>query len=175
MSNVSFCFSKWVPAPAPFVDRFTLKALILNSPRAGRWVSTWRASRSTTPSTSEDPVVFLCTRAKVSTITWRLKVNRWKDCSLLWYKLSFSCLIWCLNFLSTGVFAIQPDKKSPAETKTTKHVGLIAGGTGERSSIQETDTSHLTIHLVSRWWLKLDFFSCSSKVHILFLYKMWKF
>ncbi|MEQ2194221.1 hypothetical protein XENOCAPTIV_025589, partial [Xenoophorus captivus] len=27
------------------------------------------------------------------------------------------------------VFAIQPDKKSPAVTKMAKHVGMIAGGT----------------------------------------------
>lgn len=33
--------------------------------------------------------------------------------------------------LATGQFAIQPEKKSPAETKTARSVGLIAGGTGE--------------------------------------------
>lgn len=32
---------------------------------------------------------------------------------------------------SAGVFAVQADKKAPAETKTAKHLGLIAGGTGE--------------------------------------------
>lgn len=34
---------------------------------------------------------------------------------------------------SSGVFAIQPEKKAPAETKTAKHVGMIAGGTGEKN------------------------------------------
>lgn len=43
--------------------------------------------------------------------------------------------LWCLKTepaaVSAGVFAIQGDKKSPAVTKTAKHVGMIAGGTGE--------------------------------------------
>lgn len=49
----------------------------------------------------------------------------------------FSCLIWCLIIIfCSGVFAIQEDKKSPAETKTAKHLGMIAGGTGEIKSIK---------------------------------------
>lgn len=43
-----------------------------------------------------------------------------------------SCPVWCLiMFFCSGVFAIQEDKKSPAETNTAKHLGMIAGGTGE--------------------------------------------
>lgn len=36
----------------------------------------------------------------------------------------------CFFFFCSGVFAIQEDKKSPAETKTAKRLGMIAGGTG---------------------------------------------
>ena len=32
--------------------------------------------------------------------------------------------------ISTGEFAIQPEKKAPAVIKKAKHVGMIAGGTG---------------------------------------------
>ncbi|XP_023659995.1 NADH-cytochrome b5 reductase 1 isoform X1 [Paramormyrops kingsleyae] len=35
-----------------------------------------------------------------------------------------------LEYKGQGEFAIQPDKKSPAETKVVKSLGLIAGGTG---------------------------------------------
>lgn len=35
-----------------------------------------------------------------------------------------------MMFLCSGVFAIQEDKKSPAETKTAGRLGMIAGGTG---------------------------------------------
>lgn len=48
------------------VGRSTSKMSTQNSLRVGRWVSTWRASSSTTRSTSGDPVGCLCTRAKVS-------------------------------------------------------------------------------------------------------------
>lgn len=67
---------------------------------------------------------FSCTRAKVSAVTWRSAVG-------FGSKSSFSRPIRCLNFLSAGVFAIQLDKKSLAETKTAEHLGLIAGGTGK--------------------------------------------
>uniref|UniRef100_A0A3Q4AW69 NADH-cytochrome b5 reductase n=1 Tax=Mola mola TaxID=94237 RepID=A0A3Q4AW69_MOLML len=41
-----------------------------------------------------------------------------------------------LVYKGKGVFAIQADKKSPAETKTAKHLGLIAGGTGITPMLQ---------------------------------------
>lgn len=41
-----------------------------------------------------------------------------------------------LIYKGKGVFAIQPDKKSPAVTKTAKHVGMIAGGTGITPMLQ---------------------------------------
>ncbi|XP_026182253.1 NADH-cytochrome b5 reductase 3 [Mastacembelus armatus] len=41
-----------------------------------------------------------------------------------------------LVYKGKGVFAIQPDKKSPAVTKTAKHVGMIAGGTGITPMLQ---------------------------------------
>lgn len=85
--------------------------------------------------------------------------SSWKDVRQT-CKLSCSRLIWLLNFPSTGVFAIQADKKSAAVTKTAKHVGMIAGGTGEGNSHlsklffnQEVDTSHLMTNVVIRWGL----------------------
>lgn len=45
---------------------------------------------------------------------------------------------------SAGVFAVQADKKAPAETKTAKHLGLIAGGTGKS---QEADPTRPVSHL----------------------------
>ncbi|MED6271291.1 NADH-cytochrome b5 reductase 3 [Characodon lateralis] len=53
-------------------------------------------------------------------------------------------LVLCLNseagtepgVVSAGVFAIQPDKKAPAVSKTAKHVGMIAGGTGITPMLQ---------------------------------------
>lgn len=41
-----------------------------------------------------------------------------------------------LVYNGKGVFAVKPDKKSPAETKTAKHVGMIAGGTGITPMLQ---------------------------------------
>ncbi|XP_029317834.1 NADH-cytochrome b5 reductase 3 [Cottoperca gobio] len=41
-----------------------------------------------------------------------------------------------LVYKAKGVFAIQSDKKSPADTKTAKHVGMIAGGTGITPMLQ---------------------------------------
>uniref|UniRef100_A0AAX7SI46 NADH-cytochrome b5 reductase n=1 Tax=Astatotilapia calliptera TaxID=8154 RepID=A0AAX7SI46_ASTCA len=41
-----------------------------------------------------------------------------------------------LVYKGKGVFAIQPDKKSPAEMKTAKHLGMIAGGTGITPMLQ---------------------------------------
>ncbi|XP_061662212.1 NADH-cytochrome b5 reductase 3-like [Syngnathoides biaculeatus] len=41
-----------------------------------------------------------------------------------------------LVYRGKGVFAVQPDKKSPAETRTAKHVGMIAGGTGVTPMLQ---------------------------------------
>lgn len=41
-----------------------------------------------------------------------------------------------LIYKGKGVFAIQSDKKSPAVTKTAKHVGMIAGGTGITPMLQ---------------------------------------
>uniref|UniRef100_A0A8C9X851 NADH-cytochrome b5 reductase n=1 Tax=Sander lucioperca TaxID=283035 RepID=A0A8C9X851_SANLU len=41
-----------------------------------------------------------------------------------------------LVYKGKGVFAVQPDKKSPADTKTAKHVGMIAGGTGITPMLQ---------------------------------------
>ncbi|XP_057712133.1 NADH-cytochrome b5 reductase 3-like [Corythoichthys intestinalis] len=41
-----------------------------------------------------------------------------------------------LVYKGKGVFAIQDDKKSPAVTKTAKHVGMIAGGTGITPMLQ---------------------------------------
>lgn len=32
---------------------------------------------------------------------------------------------------TVGVFEIKPEKKAPAEVKTAKHLGMIAGGTGK--------------------------------------------
>lgn len=37
--------------------------------------------------------------------------------------------------LLAGVFAVQADKKSPAETRTAKHLGMIAGGTGKNQEV----------------------------------------
>ncbi|XP_029018811.1 NADH-cytochrome b5 reductase 3 [Betta splendens] len=41
-----------------------------------------------------------------------------------------------LVYKGKGVFAIQPDKKSPAVTQTVRHVGMIAGGTGITPMLQ---------------------------------------
>ncbi|CAK6949998.1 NADH-cytochrome b5 reductase 3 [Scomber scombrus] len=41
-----------------------------------------------------------------------------------------------LVYKSRGKFAIQPDKKSQAEIKTAKHLGMIAGGTGITPMLQ---------------------------------------
>ncbi|XP_068611393.1 NADH-cytochrome b5 reductase 3-like [Brachionichthys hirsutus] len=41
-----------------------------------------------------------------------------------------------LLYKGKGAFAIQPEKKLPAETKTAKHVGLVAGGTGITPMLQ---------------------------------------
>ncbi|XP_061570246.1 NADH-cytochrome b5 reductase 3-like [Cololabis saira] len=41
-----------------------------------------------------------------------------------------------LVYKGKGVFDIQPDKKTPAVTKTAKHVGMIAGGTGITPMLQ---------------------------------------
>ncbi|KAM6961699.1 NADH-cytochrome b5 reductase 3 [Tautogolabrus adspersus] len=41
-----------------------------------------------------------------------------------------------LVYKGKGVFAIQPEKKASAETKTAKHVGMIAGGTGITPMLQ---------------------------------------
>ncbi|XP_044041954.1 NADH-cytochrome b5 reductase 3 [Siniperca chuatsi] len=41
-----------------------------------------------------------------------------------------------LVYKGKGVFAIQPDKKSPAVTKTAQNVGMIAGGTGITPMLQ---------------------------------------
>uniref|UniRef100_A0A1A7XYZ2 NADH-cytochrome b5 reductase n=1 Tax=Iconisemion striatum TaxID=60296 RepID=A0A1A7XYZ2_9TELE len=41
-----------------------------------------------------------------------------------------------LVYKGRGVFAIQPEKKAPAVTKTAKHVGMIAGGTGITPMLQ---------------------------------------
>ncbi|XP_040030981.1 NADH-cytochrome b5 reductase 3 isoform X2 [Gasterosteus aculeatus] len=41
-----------------------------------------------------------------------------------------------LVYRGKGVFDIQPDKKSPTETKTAKRVGMIAGGTGITPMLQ---------------------------------------
>lgn len=38
--------------------------------------------------------------------------------------------------LSTGVFKVRPDKKSPPETVTARNVGMIAGGTGITPMLQ---------------------------------------
>lgn len=151
---LSFFFLSQVLSPC-LVDRSTLKMFILNSPREGRWVSTWRASRSMTLLTSEDPVVFLFTKAKVSASTCcpEIEGEKMLVCSQWWYKLSFSCLLMLASFfLFTGAFAIQEDKKSPAVIKNAKHVGMIAGGTGKRnfesynSKHQQTNCGHKFTH-----------------------------
>lgn len=41
-----------------------------------------------------------------------------------------------LIYKGKGVFAIQAEKKTPAETTTAKHVGMIAGGTGITPMLQ---------------------------------------
>lgn len=41
-----------------------------------------------------------------------------------------------LVYKGKGVFAVQPEKKAPAETKTAKHLGMIAGGTGITPMLQ---------------------------------------
>ncbi|XP_062401154.1 NADH-cytochrome b5 reductase 3 [Sardina pilchardus] len=41
-----------------------------------------------------------------------------------------------LEYQSTGTFAVQPDKKSPPETKSASTLGLIAGGTGITPMLQ---------------------------------------
>lgn len=41
-----------------------------------------------------------------------------------------------LEYKGTGVFAVQPDKKSPPETKSASSLGLIAGGTGITPMLQ---------------------------------------
>ncbi|XP_076009603.1 NADH-cytochrome b5 reductase 3 [Genypterus blacodes] len=41
-----------------------------------------------------------------------------------------------LVYKGKGVFAIQAEKKAPAVTKTAKHVGMIAGGTGITPMLQ---------------------------------------
>ncbi|XP_062323564.1 NADH-cytochrome b5 reductase 3 [Osmerus eperlanus] len=41
-----------------------------------------------------------------------------------------------LEYKGQGQFAIQPEKKSPAETKAARSVGLIAGGTGITPMLQ---------------------------------------
>ncbi|XP_049616867.1 NADH-cytochrome b5 reductase 3 [Syngnathus scovelli] len=41
-----------------------------------------------------------------------------------------------LVYKGKGVFAVQDDKKAPAVTKTAKHVGMIAGGTGITPMLQ---------------------------------------
>ncbi|XP_063072082.1 NADH-cytochrome b5 reductase 3 [Engraulis encrasicolus] len=41
-----------------------------------------------------------------------------------------------LEYKGSGVFAVQPDKKSPAEMKTANTLGLIAGGTGITPMLQ---------------------------------------
>ncbi|KAM9328188.1 NADH-cytochrome b5 reductase 3-like [Pholidichthys leucotaenia] len=41
-----------------------------------------------------------------------------------------------LVYKGKGVFAIQPEKKLPAEIKKAKHVGMIAGGTGITPMLQ---------------------------------------
>lgn len=46
-----------------------------------------------------------------------------------WSLLAFNLML-NRGFFCSGVFAIQEDKKSPAETKTAKRLGMIAGGTG---------------------------------------------
>ncbi|KAK7891799.1 hypothetical protein WMY93_023762 [Mugilogobius chulae] len=43
-----------------------------------------------------------------------------------------------LVYKGKGVFAIQPEKKAPAETKTAKHLGMIAGGT----ELEEIQVKH---------------------------------
>ncbi|XP_030632383.1 NADH-cytochrome b5 reductase 1 [Chanos chanos] len=41
-----------------------------------------------------------------------------------------------LEYKGNGLFAVQPDKKSPAEMKTARTLGLIAGGTGITPMLQ---------------------------------------
>uniref|UniRef100_A0AAQ6AI71 NADH-cytochrome b5 reductase n=1 Tax=Amphiprion ocellaris TaxID=80972 RepID=A0AAQ6AI71_AMPOC len=41
-----------------------------------------------------------------------------------------------LVYKGRGVFDVKPDKKSPADTKKAKHVGMIAGGTGITPMLQ---------------------------------------
>ncbi|XP_041944692.1 NADH-cytochrome b5 reductase 3 [Alosa sapidissima] len=41
-----------------------------------------------------------------------------------------------LEYTGTGTFAVQPDKKSPPETKSAATLGLIAGGTGITPMLQ---------------------------------------
>ncbi|XP_075043585.1 NADH-cytochrome b5 reductase 2 [Mixophyes fleayi] len=41
-----------------------------------------------------------------------------------------------LVYKGKGKFAIRPDKKSEAQTKSTKHIGMIAGGTGITPMLQ---------------------------------------
>lgn len=152
-----------------FIYRFTSKMWTQNFQREGRWVSIWRASRSTTPSTSEDRVVCSFTKAEVSARTGSpQKSSPW------WYKVCFSCLMWCCDSPCTGVFAIQPEKKSPAVTKNAKHLGMIAGGTGKETVFnQEVDTSRLMISLRLNkcYTLKIFFHhcSCSLKVNVLLI------
>lgn len=86
------------------LNRFTSKVLILNFLRVGRWVSTWRASRSTTLSTLEDPAVFSFTKAKVSCTAWHFDMIEERLCSLTW----------CCTFPSTfQVFVPFSQIKSP--------------------------------------------------------------
>uniref|UniRef100_A0A7N6AVV9 NADH-cytochrome b5 reductase n=1 Tax=Anabas testudineus TaxID=64144 RepID=A0A7N6AVV9_ANATE len=59
-----------------------------------------------------------------------------------------------LVYKGKGVFAIQPDKKSPAVTKTAKQVGMIAGGTGITpmlqliSAMMKDPQDHTVCHLL---------------------------
>lgn len=86
-----------------------------------RCPSTWRAWELETWLTSEDQEVCWSTRAKVwcmfpSYLTWCLYLH--------------SDHTWHLHLHPTGQFAIQADKKTAAEIKVARTLGLIAGGTG---------------------------------------------
>lgn len=69
------------------------------------------------------------------------------------------------TLLSAGVFAVQADKKAPAETKTAKHLGMIAGGTGKS---READPSRLTSSPLTRNFRKQQFVPASRRSPFVF-------
>ncbi len=99
-----------------------------SSQKGERCPSTWRVWGSEMWLTSEDQEVCWSTRGKVWLRTFT--INIWAE--FRWMYLHSGHTLH-LHLLPTGRFAIQADKKAPAETKTARTLGLIAGGTGRAS------------------------------------------